>query len=231
MTEEWKPETFGERLGKIRRGFHRRVTQAELASYLGVTPQAVSGWERDEAMPENDKLRKIADFYGLTIDNLFYLMEDTIRPVGSVPAVEPLRAIPGVELVGERDLPIYAAASGGDGHMIVTTDVIERVKRPAMLEGVLGAYGILVVGDSMAKAYRQGDMALIHPNLQPLADEVHVFYDHDPRTGEGESMIKNLLSHTADKWRLEQFNPERKFAVDRVDWPICHRVVGKYNRR
>jgi transcriptional regulator with XRE-family HTH domain len=139
--------------------------------------------------------------------------------------------IPGDQLVGERDLPIYAATAGGDGHMIVTTDVIERVRRPANLEGVVGAYGILVVGDSLAKAYRHGDMALIHPGLQPLNDEVHVFYDHDPKTGEGESMIKNMLSYTTDKWRLEQFNPERKFTVDRVDWPIAHRVVGKYNRR
>lgn len=145
--------------------------------------------------------------------------------------LSPSRVISGDQLVGARDLPIYAATAGGDGHMIVTTDVIERVRRPAVLEGVTGAYGILIVGESMAKAYRQGDMALVHPGLQPLNDEVHIFYDHDPRSGEAESMIKNLVSYTADKWRLEQFNPEKKFAVDRVDWPICHRVVGKYNRR
>lgn len=141
------------------------------------------------------------------------------------------RVVPGAELVGERDLPIYAATAGGDGHMIVTTDIIERVRRPAVLEGVSGAYGILIVGGSLEKAYRPGDMALVHPHLQPMNDEVHVFYDHDPRTGEAESIIKNLLSYTADKWRLEQFNPEKKFSVDRVDWPIAHRVVGKYNRR
>lgn len=142
-----------------------------------------------------------------------------------------LQIIPGADLVGERDLPIFAATAGGAGHMIVTTDVIERVRRPAMLEGVTGAYGILIAGESMVPAYRPGDMALVHPHLQPLVDETHVFYDHDPRTGETESMIKHLLSYTEDKWKLQQHNPEKKFTVDRVDWPITHRVVGKYNRR
>lgn len=115
--------------------------------------------------------------------------------------------------------------------MIVTFDPVDYVKRPVDLESVRDAYAILIVGNSMEKAYRDGDMALVNPLLQPKADEVHVFYDHDPVQGTAESMIKNLLSWNDRKWRLEQFNPEKKFDVDRVDWPICHRVTGKYNRR
>ncbi len=32
--------------------------------------------------------------------------------------------------------PIYAAAQGGNGHMIVHADVMEYAKRPVVLEGV-----------------------------------------------------------------------------------------------
>ncbi|MGL4285601.1 MAG: XRE family transcriptional regulator, partial [Phreatobacter sp.] len=61
-------------------------------------------------------------------------------------------------------------------------------------------------------------------------DEVHVFYDHGPN-GEAEAIIKNLTGWNDRMWKLEQFRPEKQFEVARVDWPICHRVVGKYNRR
>lgn len=115
--------------------------------------------------------------------------------------------------------------------MIVTFDPVDYVKRPIDLENVRDAYAILIDGDSMAKAYRHRDMALVNPLLRPAADEVHVFYDHNPEQGTAESIIKNLLGWTERKWKLEQFNPAKKYDVDRVDWPICHRVTGKYNRR
>ncbi len=137
---------------------------------------------------------------------------------------------PGAELVTREALPIYAAAQGGDGHIIVTFDAVQHVKMPAILEGVKGAYGILVTGDSMDPEFRPGDMALINPHLHPMRDETHVFYDHPP-DGEAEAIVKRLLSWTADVWRLRQFNPPLDFEEAKVDWPTCHRVVGKYNRR
>lgn len=141
--------------------------------------------------------------------------------------------VPGRELVGPSGFPIYAATQGGEGHLIITTEVIETVKWPSILDGVRGAYGIRIVGDSMAKAYRQGDMALVHPNLPMKRDEVHILYDAPPfgEAGSVESIIKNVLSWTDKKMKLEQFNPHRIWDVDRVDWPIAHRVVGKYSER
>lgn len=140
------------------------------------------------------------------------------------------RVIPGSELVSREALPIYAAAQGGSGHLIITFDPIQHVKMPAVLEGVIGAYGLLIGGDSMDPEFRAGDMALVNPHLQPLRDETHVFYDHPP-DGQAEAIIKRLLGWSADTWRLRQFNPQQDFDEARVDWPTCHRVVGKYNRR
>lgn len=138
--------------------------------------------------------------------------------------------VPGSELVGAKDFPIYAAAAGGRGHLIISFDAIEYVKHPAILEGVPGAYGLLVYGDSMSPAYRHGDTALIHPGLGPAADEDVVLYDHPPN-GDAEAIIKHLVSWTEDEWRLEQYNPPKEWTELRGDWPTCHRVVGKYGRR
>ncbi|MCX5570593.1 S24 family peptidase [Kaistia nematophila] len=138
--------------------------------------------------------------------------------------------IPGHELVGAKDLPVYAAAMGGHGHEIVTFDPIDWVKRPVILERVKGAYGILVVNTSMSPLYRPNDIALINPHLAPTPDTEVVLY-HMPPNGESEAMIKTLVSSAAKEWRLRQYNPAQDFSVDRVDWPVCHRVVGKYDRR
>lgn len=138
--------------------------------------------------------------------------------------------IPGSELVGARDFPIYAAAEGGNGHLIVTFDPIEVVKRPAILEGVKGAYGLLVSGDSMEPAYDHGDMALVHPGLGPGRLVDVVLYDHPP-DGNAEAIIKRMVGWNEREWQLRQFNPRKDWSVHRADWPTCHRVVGKYARR
>ena len=46
------------------------ITQEKLASYLGVSPQAVSKWENG-SFPDGDLLPKIADFFDVTIDYLY----------------------------------------------------------------------------------------------------------------------------------------------------------------
>ncbi|MCH4889524.1 helix-turn-helix transcriptional regulator [Acidaminobacter sp. JC074] len=47
------------------------VTQAQLAEYLGLSPQAVSKWELEAAMPDIYLIPKIAFFFDISIDHLF----------------------------------------------------------------------------------------------------------------------------------------------------------------
>jgi len=55
----------------------RGVTQETLALHLGVTPQAVSKWERGAATPDIGILPDISAYFGVTIDELFALSDDT----------------------------------------------------------------------------------------------------------------------------------------------------------
>ena len=60
--------TFGEKLQKLRAG--EGFSQDALAELLDVSRQAVSKWERDEAMPEAEKLVRISDQFSVTIDSM-----------------------------------------------------------------------------------------------------------------------------------------------------------------
>ena len=55
----------------------RQITQEALAEHLGVTPQAVSKWERGAATPDITLLPEISSYFGVTIDDLFALSDET----------------------------------------------------------------------------------------------------------------------------------------------------------
>lgn len=61
--------TIGNVIAENRKRFN--MTQEVLAQKLGVTNQAVSKWELDQACPDIQLLPLLADSFGLTIDELF----------------------------------------------------------------------------------------------------------------------------------------------------------------
>ena len=58
---------------RLRKG----ATQEALAEHLGVTAQAVSKWERGSASPDIELLPALSAYFGVTIDELFALSDDT----------------------------------------------------------------------------------------------------------------------------------------------------------
>lgn len=62
-------QEIGRRIQALRRG--RRMTQAQLAEALGVTPQSVSKWECGLSAPDISLLPVIARYFELTMDELF----------------------------------------------------------------------------------------------------------------------------------------------------------------
>lgn len=51
----------------------RQVSQEDLAETMGVTVQAISKWETGKANPDLALLPKLAEYFGVTIDSLFFV--------------------------------------------------------------------------------------------------------------------------------------------------------------
>jgi phage repressor protein C with HTH and peptisase S24 domain len=128
----------------------------------------------------------------------------------------------------DRNMPVYAAAEGGDGFIIVSKDAIEYVERPHILESVPDAYAILVTGESMVPAFEPEDKAWVNPRLPPARNKDCVFYEID-EYNDCKATIKRLISWTDDHWLVQQYNPAKRFKLPRPRWNRCHRVVGKFN--
>ena len=60
---------LGERIKEFRLRDGR--TQDALASELGVTAQAVSRWEKEICCPDVEMIPSIANYFGVSIDELF----------------------------------------------------------------------------------------------------------------------------------------------------------------
>lgn len=62
---------IGETIKRLRK--HQDVTQEKLAEYLNISYQAVSKWENGTALPDITLVPKIANFFGITSDELLGL--------------------------------------------------------------------------------------------------------------------------------------------------------------
>lgn len=223
-------ETIGQRIRLARE--NAGVSQQKLADALDINRVSVSNWENDESKPELQRLSKIAAELNTNVEWL-------LTATGPEPEKierkrtrgQPVNLIPGDRLLGTGKMPVYAAAQGGDGHVIITFDPVDMVKRPAELENVKGGYGLLITGESMIPAFWPGDMALVNPLLAPARMKNVILYHTPPHGGDVEAIVKQLNNWTEQEWLLQQYNPQQEFREYRREWPICHRVVGRYDAR
>lgn len=61
-------QTFGRMVAALRK--ERGMTQLELAEKMGVTDKAVSKWERDLSFPDVSSIPKLAEIFGMSVDEL-----------------------------------------------------------------------------------------------------------------------------------------------------------------
>ncbi|MBQ2700419.1 MAG: helix-turn-helix transcriptional regulator [Clostridia bacterium] len=54
----------------------RKLTQAELGKMVGASRSAIAMWETGAALPRPDKLRKLAQILGVTVDQLLCEKEE-----------------------------------------------------------------------------------------------------------------------------------------------------------
>lgn len=207
-------------------------TQGELGVRIGMTQQGIAAIEKGKS-GRPQKLRELARALMLTEE---YLLDETDEAPAEppsdyvrTPGQKVSAIIPSRELEVQKMMPVYSGAQGGQGKLIVGSDPIDRVRLPAFLENVQGAYGLLIDGESMVPAFYPGDTALVNPHLRPQRGRNVILYHNPPGGEEAEAIIKQLNGWNDREWDLEQWNPHKQFKEFRKEWPICHRVVGKYD--
>ena len=68
---------IGEKIRKLRRD--KNLTQEEVASHLGISFQSVSKWERGDGYPDITLLPALANYFGVTTDELLGMNEISMQ--------------------------------------------------------------------------------------------------------------------------------------------------------
>lgn len=70
-----KKQSFGMMIAALRK--EKGMTQLDLAEKMGVTDKAVSKWERDLSFPDVSSLPKLAEIFGVSVDELMQVKAES----------------------------------------------------------------------------------------------------------------------------------------------------------
>ena len=98
--------TIGKRIALLRK--EKGLTQEELAGHMGVSPQAVSKWENDQTCPDISALPKLAQLFGVTVDELLSGKEE-------LPAV---RVLPPEQRKDPKDMLLRITVDSHEGDRV-----------------------------------------------------------------------------------------------------------------
>lgn len=113
------------------------LSQGELAEKLEVSRQSVSKWETGQSVPDLDKIIKLADLFGVAVDDL--VREDAQPELGSPQTPEPPAQPQGV----------YAAdksPAGGLNALQTLGVIMEAIGAGLALMGIMGAPLLVYAG-------------------------------------------------------------------------------------
>lgn len=75
-------KTLGTMIAEMRK--QHGMTQLGLAEKMGVTDKAVSKWERDLSCPDINTLPKLAEIFGISVEELMQIKKEADTPVSKV---------------------------------------------------------------------------------------------------------------------------------------------------
>lgn len=95
---------LGEKIYNLR--VSKELSQGDLAEMLGVSRQSISKWENNSAMPDIEKIIKLSDIFGVTIDELVKGENDYsdihTKKQEALPKVEYVQQIQAKPLAGRK---------------------------------------------------------------------------------------------------------------------------------
>ena len=98
--------TIGKRIAHLRK--EKGMTQEDLATRMGVSPQAVSKWENDQTCPDISALPALSKLLGVTVDEL----------LGCAPQLPAVRCLPPEERKDPRDMMLRITVDSAEGDKI-----------------------------------------------------------------------------------------------------------------
>ena len=140
--------TIGKRIALLRK--EKGLTQEELATHMGVSPQAVSKWENDQTCPDISALPKLSKLLGVTVDELLEGKQE-------LPTV---RVLPPEERKDPKDMLLRITVDSADGDKV-------RVNLPIALVEVAMEMG-------MAMPQINGNEALKGVDLKKVLEMVRL---------------------------------------------------------
>lgn len=108
-------------------------TQADLGTYLNISYQAVSKWEREESCPDFDTLSRIAQFFNVPI-SYFEKGNEEVAPALACDAVSEETRAPEKQMVGvckDCGNVVYSGDEGETKPVLLCKDCVARRKRIA----------------------------------------------------------------------------------------------------
>ena len=215
--------SFSELLKQCRK--KQGISQAELASKLGVTQQAVGKWESGKSSPDPSTVARIAELLNTTADYLLGLY----RPVSNVSAPEERF----FGSYSESLIPVIGTVKAGYGALAFEEDYGQeyaRVKDPS------NYFYLVVRGDSMEPRIQDGDLALVHKQDTLENGDLGVLIYGDE--GEGKTLAcTNTAPEQQPHILFPHFRPVGHIPLCQLHlWilpmivckcPVLHRPVGK----
>lgn len=196
---------LGARLKQLRK--EKKVTQADLASMLGITQQAVGKWETGRSSPDPETLLTLSAFFGVSIDSMLGKPE-----IAST-------AVQAYDFAAETLVPVIGTVRAGYGALAFEED---NGMEPANVRDPQNYFYLIVSGDSMEPRIQNGDLALVH--RQPTLDDgdlgVVVFGD------EAEGTLKRFR-RKGNAVILQPFNPSYETMVLTGDELDTLYIAGK----
>jgi phage repressor protein C with HTH and peptisase S24 domain len=191
-----------------------RLTQSAAAARMGVQTQEWQRWEAAGRTPRRDKLGKIAEALGVTLDDLLETREELLRSpqqdldTGVIP-------MPGL-------VAVYGLAAGAHERVALAAGhELRWVPMHPAQRGYKRVGAVEVVGESMYPRYKPRELAYFVFDMTPArGDDVIV------ELANGEGMIKEYGGIRDGELFLKEWYPEeRTFSIPSTSVKALHAVV------
>ena len=171
-----------ELLRNLRR--EKKLTQDEVAKQIGVSRTSYLKYEKGTHEPDYDTLERIADFFGLNIEDLLGTSKNNNQPKKG----------------SKAKIPILGSVQAG-----VPTEACEVIEGYEEIDESLASCGTYVAlrikGESMSPKILPGDIVIVRLQSDVESGEVAVVFVDDD-----EATVKKVVKHS-DGVSLIPYNP------------------------